>query len=416
VRPRGLLLAIILAALLLAPDAAAGTDYLPDNSQWAGLSQFATLARSAQVPLRLTAELDWRTLGPKDALLVIYPRRALEAQSALAFIKSGGRLLLADDFGAAQGLFAALSIKRGTNSPHTRFHYQDNLNLPVAINRQQKHPLLRGVRAVVTNHPGTFRSPYPTLLGFGDDEQLLVESPLGKGRFIALSDPSVLINLMLRFDGNLQLAKNLVQELCATGCGKVVLVTGHFRQRPRDTPVPKQGLARIKRINTFLERINDFSLTKTGMRVLAFIAGGMALAALLLVLPLPRRDLDGRWLRPSTRPPHPNELRQAAMLLREDVEQALSETLSAPGPLSTLETRWIVDCCKRRGGLEAGRECAKLLRVLSRLPNSHDKRGSWRRLRDKDLEATLGQSHTLFTLLDSSPADDRQEHRAVEEQ
>lgn len=400
----GRCLPIFALALLVSPRAAAQTDYLPDNSQWAGLSELASIAHGAQIPLQLAAELDWATLGPKDALLILYPRKALDPRSALAFLDEGGRLLIADDFGSGAPLLGALKIERREEAPRTTFHYQDNANLPIAINRQGPHPLLRGVRAVVTNHPASFRSPYPTLLGFGPEQpsvqQLMVAGPRGKGRFVALADPSILINVMLRFDGNLRLAKNLVKHLCHDGCAKIVLVTGYFRERVDVAHAAGAQPATAKRINTIVGRVNDFALTETGMRVLAFIAGGMALAALLLVLPLPRQDLDGRWLRPSTRPQQYDELRLAAQTLREEIEQTLGEALRAPGPLSTLQSNWIIARCVERGGAEGGRSCAKLLSALAKLPYSSERRGSMRRLRDKDLEAVYRQSRGLFALLD----------------
>src|SRR5436305_1984052 len=48
----------------------------------------------------------------------------------------------------------------------------------------------------------------------------------GDGRFVALSDPSVLINDMLAFDGNLAFAAKLLDFLAPVRPGRIILITG----------------------------------------------------------------------------------------------------------------------------------------------------------------------------------------------
>jgi hypothetical protein len=335
----------------------------------------------------LLPELRWDQLPAGSALMVIHPRVQLDPAQVRAFLASGGRLLVADDFGEADALLEDLGITRrapsGSVAAH-RFH-DGNPNLPVARVTGARHALNEGLGEVVANHPAYFTSRWPTLLGFGRGvQQLLVAATVGRGRLVALSDPSVLISAMLRFEGNAALARNLLRYLLPEGADRVYLVTGYFRVQGRvqDSPPAASGGAQglLAEFNAFLDEINAFAIIAPGLRALAVVGAGLALASLLLLMPLPRRDLDGHWVRPQGSPPstvedqvtlHGKRRASAGLpgsVLREEVEEALGEVLQAPSPISTIHPRWIVARVRERAGPEAARLCGRLLTALRRLP------------------------------------------------
>lgn len=398
--PRCLAVAALLASLALPRSSDAQTDYLPDNGEWNGTSELASLAAGLQLPLQLTTQLAWDELDDKTVLLLLYPRGEIDAEKLRQFIARGGRVLIADDFGAAAPLLAKLGIRRHTEGIRARHRYGDNPGLPIALPSRRGHPLTAGLRAVMTNHPAYFESSLPTLLGFaGGRQQVLVAGSVGKGRFIALSDPSVLINAMLRFKGNLALATNILSQL-GDGRARALLVTGHFQQGgllPGEQAPQRRAAAQV---NKLVDRLNDFALTAAGMRVLAFVLGGLVVGAFLLVLPMPRRDLDGRWLRPGARLLRLDQSVFAASQLREEVEQRLGEALEAQGPVSAIHPNWITERVRERVGSDAAETCRKLLAALRHVPYAPDV-GTLGGTGRRELAALYELARQLFLQLES---------------
>src|SRR5262249_33766708 len=94
-----------LAALVLLMTSAvhAGeADYRLDNEGWNGTSELAVLARAAGLVPEMRANLDWSALGEADGVMILYPKRPLDARRLRAFVAGGGRVLVADDFGSAE--------------------------------------------------------------------------------------------------------------------------------------------------------------------------------------------------------------------------------------------------------------------------------------------------------------------------
>jgi len=429
--------AILLAALLAAPAARAEeTDYLPHSTSWNGLSSLDTVARGVGHGIIMLPVLDWGNLPAKASLMIVHPRGALDVKQTRKFLQRGGRLLVADDFGEAAPLLASLGIRRVQGvAVRAKRHHNRNPNLPLARPGTADHPLTAGVAEVLTNHPAYFLSLLPTLLGFDGAQQLLVAGRVGAGRLVALSDPSVLINCMQRFRHNRRLSKNLIKHLAPEGGGPIYLVSGHFRSRgavptgPASRAGTTQGF--LTEFNTFLGGMNDFALKEQGLRVLGIVSGCLVLLGLMIFLPLPRRDLDGRWIRPHGsplmnwgpasigrasrwRPRHGNAF--PAAVLREEVEELLGEVLQAPGPVSTIHPRWIVRRTKEAAGDEAARVCSRLLALLRRVPHPGNAMDSQplHSVSRRELKAMYNLSQTLYTLLgrDSLPAISRRRDHA----
>lgn len=125
------------------------------------------------------------------------------------------------------------------------------------------------------------------------------------------------------------------------------------------------------------------------MRVLAFVLAGLVLGLLLVVLPWPRKDLDGRWLRPTQRPLQ-DETTEAAALLREEVENLLGKLLDAPGPVSAIHPQWLSERVRKRAGDEAATDCRKLLAGLRQVPYAAEGSLALGKVRKRELNTLYG--------------------------
>jgi hypothetical protein len=200
-----LLIALSLTVLLGAPApvcaAPETSDYRPDSPAWNGLSRFVAEAQAQGCAVTSADSLDWKALGPRDVLFFIYPQSPVDPEALGEYLAKGGRLLLADDFGAAAPAFAALQLQR----THARLE---------GVPRDPAHPELpvarvglltalgRSTPRLVTNHPAAFETVLPATYALSPGQALVVEGRVGPGRFVALADPSVLINNMLELEPN----------------------------------------------------------------------------------------------------------------------------------------------------------------------------------------------------------------------
>ncbi|MCB9558364.1 MAG: DUF4350 domain-containing protein [Deltaproteobacteria bacterium] len=422
-RTAGLL--AVLCALFWPSQARAQTDYLIDNTDWNGLSTFAEGVREADCAISAPARIDLAALAEhrEAILLLIYPREQLPVESLVRFVRAGGRMLIADDFGSSAELLARFGIHRRPGVVIADNHYRDQPALPIAHPGPVSHPITRAVFRVVTNHPTAFESTLPSLLTFGPERgQLLVAGEFGRGRFAALADPSVLINRMQRFGGNRRLARQLLAFLLGDDRPQHVTVTvavGDTQFAGVFTPQAQSTSGRIARdFNRFINRINDFALTSAGMRALAIFAGTLLLAGLVLLLPWARRDIDGRWgsavhaLLPTRRG---DPTRRAGAILREEFEDRLSTVLLTPGPVSAIHPRWIVERVRAKAGSDAADNCRRILSGLRNIPYTRGEVGidaaprlSKRRLvmlyrRCARLLADLGDPSMLSETITKSP-------------
>lgn len=419
------LLALIFWSMFLgAPKIlAAETDFLPDNINWNGFSEFAEIAHGLQLQMTLLEELDWAALPKQSTLFLIHPQTPLDKNDILAFLQQGGKLLIANEHSEADGFLDALGIQQmdGQGIRAERL-YQGNPHLPIAQIGPMLHPLNTGVNEIITNHPSYFFSRLPTLAGFSaGKQQILVVGHLGKGIFVVLSDPSVFINAMLRFEGNLTLATNSLRYLAPPQGNPLYLVTGHFRVtshfRPSFDSKNQTDSAQqfLSGYNAFLGTLNNFALTVPAIRLVSFVCGSVTIIGLLFLLPYPHRSSEGKWLRPQGSPrwdyedqvkhfcKHPNRGRATfpAIVLREELDEILSEFFKSPGPILTLHPKWVVNKVKELAGNEAAHICSRLLEQLRKIPLNVrvDENLFWGKVLHKDLAHAYDLSQKLLFLL-----------------
>ena len=211
-----------------------------DGADWEGLSDFVALARvdlgNAKVVSSQT--LDFDDLRPEDAVLIFHPQIPLDADALASFMRRGGRVVLLDDFGTGDGLLHHFGLERVPAPAHPIERLRGNPNLPIA-EPAGNHPVSQNLSRVVTNHPTGVRHPdlSPVLKIRGAEGDVLVAQAgaVGLGRFLAVGDPSMVINAMLRYPGNRAFARALIRygtedDTWGRRHGRLVLVSNGFRQ------------------------------------------------------------------------------------------------------------------------------------------------------------------------------------------
>jgi hypothetical protein len=258
---------------------------------WNGLSKLLELAR-ADGPVLTPDQIDVEGLGMTDALLIVHPTAPLPNAELANFLRRGGRLAVADDFGTGRGLFAVFGM--GLHEPATAGLHtlRGNPALPVA-SPVVGHALADGVDALVTNHPQVLhhRLLAPIFSLSGEQGAVVLSGAVGQGRLIAISDASVFINNMLEFRGNRVFARNLLHFLRGSAAQSRLTIADSdtrwqagLRKFATDHP--------LTRLSGALSRV-----AKPHLPPLAVVALSIALAGLLLsaaATSLPRRSAYAR--------------------------------------------------------------------------------------------------------------------------
>lgn len=298
---------LTLAHAALAQPAPTGSDqpkdYSLDAEPWNGLGYLLTTASEARVDLQVTPSLDLDTLEPDDTVFIIYPTGPLPVDDLLAFVDSGGYLVVADDHGSSGPLLAAAGLDLDPRGPtqHGR-SYHDLEGLPV-LRPSGQHFLFFNVDEIVANYPGVLRARTtdirPILSFDGGREHLIAESPLGSGSLLAISDPSLFLNEMQRrFYGNKQLAANVLRFYCQREPCRARLLapgsklTGHYDARKhRLGTLPRDLEEAIASIDDALADASEQLAEPPWAWAVAGVAGLLALVLALRAIARFRRPM-----------------------------------------------------------------------------------------------------------------------------
>jgi hypothetical protein len=404
-------------------------DYLPDSPEWNGLADFFALARGLGLSPEARGEITWDELDDNTVLVVLYPRAALDEAAFVGWLQGGGRLLLGDDFGSAGPLLGRLGLTRHSGPAPAAKLYQDNPDLPIARPLGASE-LTAGVGAVITNHPAWLRGELDPVLGFGDRDLVCATGTVGTGTVVVLSDPSVFINNMLEFGGNLAFATNVLRTLARPG-DRLLVVTGEFGSRgvpragvaelpgtgPAEAPAPPPAgpvTAFLLAFNRFLGGLGDAAPPELGLRALQVTGGAAALALLIALIGGSRRRADDSWAHPGGAPPRSSfeqNLRRygdersregcgmMASLLRDEVEARLVRELDLD-PVSALDPARAVPRLEARAGREAAHLLRRVLRPLVRVPSAQRPYAAVVPMPRPKLAALHRDVESLFALLD----------------
>jgi|GEM_PF-1016961 len=412
-------------------DTTALADYDPNSKAWNGMATFARVAAGLGYEVIPVAALEWGDLDERDVLVLVYPLQRLDPSRLNTFIQAGGHVVVADDFGDSSAALSRLGLLRAeVNSVEAGRYYRSILYAPIAVPLVSSHPLTRGVDEIVTNHPAILSevSGARPIIGFvGGHGAVVVAGEAGTGRFVVISDPSILINRMLQFPGNLNLAVNILRWLGRDGrARRLILLRGDVPMYGEPRPfIDDAGMSPAARqvhgVNRWLEGRNDWLLTPIAMRVIgAIVALALAALALAAMPPWRRQTMDGAWLGP-TRQVRRDLVVQVvaahdageknflvpAAVLRDSVSSALARAIGHPDPLYQLPERELVRRVQERHGSDAAATIARMYRRLRAIPSRAQAAAPWTRARlgERDLTALHLAARDLYRLLGETPAE-----------
>lgn len=254
--PSAVLAALVVAVAIVFVSAGttATASYSPYNDDWDGTTDLRTMAQTTGATVELAHETAaYAETTPSETVAVVLSPDAAyrpdEATRLTDFVRSGGTLVVADDYGPhANGLLGQLNASArldGRPVRDVREHYR-SAGLPVAY-PVADHPFVADVESVTLNHgtvvepgeatPLVNTSEYASLDAdedgaLGPNETLETHAVatverVGEGQVVVVGDASVFINAMVERSGN----RNFVRALLS-GYGTVVLDHSHTEDLP----------------------------------------------------------------------------------------------------------------------------------------------------------------------------------------
>ncbi|MEA2751577.1 MAG: hypothetical protein QOI41_5720 [Myxococcales bacterium] len=233
---------VAIVALLLVVTRADAAPFDLAGSDWEGCAELVRLARAELGPLRVvaTAQIDFHELKPDDGLLLLYPEKNLDVDELSKFMRAGGRVVMLDDFGRGDSLLRHFGMERVASPRRPAEFLRRNPQLALA-EPASAHPVVSDVSRVVTNHPTGLShpdlSPVLKIRGNGEpDVVVAVAGAVGQGRLLAVGDPSIVMNSMLRYGGNKNFARGLVRysvdhDSWGKRGGRLFIAAGGFDQK-----------------------------------------------------------------------------------------------------------------------------------------------------------------------------------------
>ncbi|MFO0742134.1 MAG: DUF4350 domain-containing protein [Labilithrix sp.] len=233
----------VLLGTLLGPSMAWAIPFDLSGDDWEGASELVRLAKAELEPGHVvtTNQIDFSELKPEDGLLLIYPERSLDETELSKFMRAGGRVVLLDDYGRGDSLLTAFNMHRvpAPRSPAESLRHNPQLALAEPASA---HPVVADVSRVVTNHPVGLQHPDLSAVlkirsnNREPDVTIAVAGAVGQGRLLAVGDPSIVMNSMLRYAGNKAFARGLIHYAVDSDAwgkrgGKLFIAAGTFEQK-----------------------------------------------------------------------------------------------------------------------------------------------------------------------------------------
>ncbi len=396
---------ILLSVVLAAAPAHAQTvptfdaEYDPYSQAWNGMASFVGLAEGMGFSVDVRDSLEWDTLEARDILFLVFPLQRVDPAKLAAYVQAGGNVVIADDFGDGKEAMQALGLLRieVEQARSSRF-YEGRMYAPIA-NARGDHPLAREVGDVVTNHPAVMTriEGATTIVGL-DEGAIVVAGERGFGKYVAVSDPSIFINRMLQFPGNVALTGNIFNWLDRGNrrARNIVLLRGKremFGDPPPfidDAKADELGRS-ISAFNDWLYKAREWLLTPAAMKTLAALLAASLFLLALIALPVRRGpNIDGAWLR-FNRPARRDEAHALvthadagsgsnlvlACILRDHVQRLLAEITNKSEPLYTVPESQLVAELSKTKGATAAVALTRVYRRLRALPSRGQAAAPW---------------------------------------
>ncbi len=256
---------VLLSISALAPVVSTTADFSIFNSGWNGTSDLAVSTyklgkfsptfevKSTGTEMQVAqVGLDRISLDPVASALVeigpTVPFTDSDGNIVGSFVRQGGTLLLADDFGTGNSLLTKMgATSRISGKLAMDLAFDKKPQFPVLFDLRPS-PLTRNVSTVLLNYPSsltidaatTTPVAYTSVASWLDTDNngqrgleepsgpfvIMAQERLGNGTIVLLSDPSVLINGMGRYLNNSILKQNILSVLC-TGRSAVLFDESH---------------------------------------------------------------------------------------------------------------------------------------------------------------------------------------------
>ncbi len=396
---------IALSLVLAARPAAAqqvpsfDAEYDPYSQAWNGMASFVGLAEGMGFSVDVRDSLEWDTLEVRDILFLVFPLQRVDPAKLAAYVQAGGNVVIADDFGDGKEAMQALGLLRieVEQARSSRF-YEGRMYAPIA-NARGDHPLSREVGDVVTNHPAVMTrvEGATTIVGL-EEGAIVVAGERGFGKYVAVSDPSIFINRMLQFPGNVALTGNIFNWLDRGNrrARNIVLLRGKremFGEPPPfidDAKADELGRS-ISSFNDWLYKAREWLLTPAAMKTLAALLAASLFLLALIALPVRRGpNIDGAWLR-FNRPARRDEPHALvtnadvgsgsnlvlACILRDHVQRLLAVITNKSEPLYTVPESQLVAELSKTKGTTAAVALTRVYKRLRALPSRGQAAAPW---------------------------------------
>lgn len=284
--------AATLLVLALLSGAAQARPFDTRTADWESCTDLVALAKQSigASHVQVVATLDYGALTVDDAVLIVHPEKTLDIGSLSRFMKAGGRVVLFDDFGTGDGLLEHFGMGRIPAPSQPSQMLRNNPALPLA-EPASAHPTVADVQRVALNHPSALRHPNlsPVLrirTTQGDDAIVAVAGTVQRGRFLAVSDASVVIDDMLRYGGNRAFAQGAIryavdEDSWGKRGGTLYIATGAFEQKGHFGE--EDGVA--SSLDEAFRSVADFgrSVRQDGLPTSAIYVASLVLALLVVV-------------------------------------------------------------------------------------------------------------------------------------
>lgn len=405
---RGTAASALLGLSMLLPSAAHGAPqqrtsdgaFEVGDTSWEGASDFFALAeqRLGRERVSVVATLDYSELKPGDGVLILHPGVDVSFDDVTRFLRAGGRLAVADDHGRGDVLLKHFAITRVPAPVRPAATLRGNAELAIATPvlevvagaERGRHPIAAHVDEVITNHATGLEHPALTpVLQIEAADAPPVSFAVtgiigGRGRLLAIGDPSVFINLMLRYPGNRAFAEGVVDYLVANDDwgargGRLFIVANEFRQTGRyggGSGLADGALDKLHQLRDELGEWHDSGLPPYAAWVLAALSGTVAVAWLVARAARPHQAAPPRFARTTPLVAQGGVIGRAHVLaagttapalalieLKAALHEALAEKLGTR-PTETAEK--LVEMCQGRLLLNPA-DSESLMRVARRL-------------------------------------------------
>ncbi|MGB0591254.1 MAG: DUF4350 domain-containing protein [Myxococcota bacterium] len=370
--------------LCLVTSSVSAEDYSASEEDWNGIGYLETTGAEARVQVNRLETLDLGKLRPDDVLLWVYPSQPMPVEDLLVFVREGGHLIVADDVGTGDRFLSAIGLARKPLSGDVGATdgakvYRERANIPI-LGVEEEHFLFFNVDEVVANHGVVLSGAGEVILAAGGARQgLIQEVRLGEGAVLAIGDPSMFINAMLRrFYGNKQLAANMMRYYCLSDPCEVSLVTpgtriaGRYRSGlGRFGALPRVLDESVGLLNRALGAVDRQLGTSPGPFVLVLLAVFITVALLAQLL------LGGRRLVEATRPVltaqvSPQRHESVALIQEQDEADFLEPVETLLRELPEVKLRQLLLRGPRTTGPEDGRRWKAAKAAVLRIQQEAD--------------------------------------------